>query len=101
MKEIVERDYKTYSGLILEKYFTQKLIESKQFSAIGNYWENGNVNEIDIVAVNDMKKQISFFEVKRQKSKININTLVEKSQNLLRKFETYKCDYVGLDMGDM
>ena len=101
VREIVERDYKTYSGLILEKYFTQQLIESKQFSAIGNYWENGNANEIDIVAVNDLKKQISFFEVKRQKSKININTLVEKSQNVLRKFEMYNCDYVGLSMEEM
>jgi AAA+ ATPase superfamily predicted ATPase len=101
VREIVERDYKTYSGLILEKYFTQQLIESKQFSAIGNYWESGNVNEIDIVAVNDVKKQISFFEVKRQKSKINIPLLIEKSQNLLMKFEGYTSDYFGLSLEDM
>jgi AAA+ ATPase superfamily predicted ATPase len=101
VREIVERDYKTYSGLILEKYFTQQLIESKQFSAIGNYWESGNANEIDIIAINDLKKQISFFEVKRQKSKINLSVLMEKSQNLLTKFESYTSSYVGLSMEDM
>ena len=101
VREIVERDYKTYSGLILEKYFTQQLIENKQFSMIGNYWESGNANEIDIVAVNDLKKQISFFEVKRQKSKINIPVLIEKSQNLLAKFEDYTSNYLGLSMEDM
>jgi AAA+ ATPase superfamily predicted ATPase len=101
VREIVERDYKTYSGLILEKYFTQQLIESKQFSAIGNYWESGNANEIDIIAVNDLKKQLSFFEVKRQKSKINLNSLKEKSQNILSKFNTYEFNYVGLSMEEM
>ena len=101
VREIVERDYKTYSGLILEKYFTQQLIENKQFSMIGNYWESGNANEIDIVAVNDLKKQISFFEVKRQKTKINLPILIEKSQNLLNKFEDYTPEYFGLSLEDM
>ncbi len=101
VREIVERDYKTYSGKILEKYFTQKLIESRNFSMIGNYWESGNSNEIDIVAVNDLKKRISFFEVKRQKSKININTLKEKSKNLSSKFETYTVQHIGLSLEDL
>jgi AAA+ ATPase superfamily predicted ATPase len=100
VREIVERDYKTYSSLILEKYFTQQLIESKQFSMIGNYWESGNANEIDIVAVNDLKKQISFFEVKRQKTKIDLTVLIEKSQNILTKFENYTPNYVGLSIDD-
>ena len=101
VREIVERDYKTYSGLILEKYFTQQLIDSKQFSIIGNYWESGNTNEIDIVAVNDLQKQISFFEIKRQKSKIDISILEKKSQNLLALFNGYTTHYIGLSMEDM
>jgi len=102
VREIVERDYTTYSGLILEKYFMQKLIESKKFSMIGNYWESGrNANEIDIVAVNDLKKQISFFEVKRKGSKININALKEKSKNLSNQFGTYKQHHIGFSMEDM
>jgi Holliday junction resolvase-like predicted endonuclease len=101
VKTIVERDYKVYSGLILEKYFTQRLIESKQYSAIGKYWESGNANEIDIVAVNDFEKQITFFEVKRQKSKIELGVLVEKSQNIARRFEGYSINHIGLSMEDI
>jgi AAA+ ATPase superfamily predicted ATPase len=101
VREIVERDYKTYSGKILEKYFTQTMIESKQFSAIGNYWESGNANEIDIVAVNDLKKRISFYEVKRQKSKIDIAVLTEKSKNISSKFDKYTIKHIGLSMEDM
>ncbi|MCL2682312.1 MAG: ATP-binding protein [Bacteroidales bacterium] len=102
VREIVERDYTTYSGLVLEKYFMQKLIEGKKFSMIGNYWESGkNANEIDIVAVNDLKKQISFFEVKRKKSRINIPVLIEKSENLSNIHSTYKKFHIGLSMEDM
>jgi len=101
VREIVERDYKTYSGRILEKYFTQTIIESKQFSAIGNYWESGNVNEIDIVAVQDLKKRICFYDIKRNPSKINIATLAEKSKNLEKMFEKYTPIYIALSMEDM
>ena len=101
VRTIVERDYKTYSGLILEKYFTQQLMESKQFSMIGNYWESGNANEIDIIAVNDLTKHISFFEIKRQKSKINLDTLVQKSQNVMNIFTGYTFKHIGLSMNEM
>jgi AAA+ ATPase superfamily predicted ATPase len=101
VRTIVERDYQTYSGLILEKYFTQQLIDSKQFSMIGNYWESGNVNEIDIIAVNDLEKQISCFEVKRQKSKINLKSLAQKSQNVMNRFKGYTFNHIGLSMEDM
>jgi Holliday junction resolvase-like predicted endonuclease len=79
----------------------QQLIENKQFSMIGNYWESGNANEIDIVAVNDLQKQISFFEIKRQKSKIDLSILEKKSQNLVTKFNNYTLNYTGLSMEDM
>jgi AAA+ ATPase superfamily predicted ATPase len=39
VRNLVERDYETYSGLVLEKYFRAQWIESKQFSAIGSYWD--------------------------------------------------------------
>lgn len=30
----------------------------KKYNTIGTYWERGNENEIDIVAVNDIEKDI-------------------------------------------
>ena len=47
VKNIVRRDYETYSGLFLERYFQEKLRLSYEYSAIGNYWERGNQNELD------------------------------------------------------
>ena len=75
VKNIVHRDYTTYSGRFLEKYFLEKLKLSNQYSDIGTYWERGNENEIDIIAVNDDFKTMLIAEVKRQSKKIDINKL--------------------------
>lgn len=101
VKEIVSRDYSAFSGRVLEKYFTQKLIESKNFNLIGNYWENNNQNEIDIVAVNELKKECVIAEVKRKKDKILISKLQEKAQKLQSKLSDFKIEYKALSLEDM
>ena len=42
LKEIIKRDYATYSGKILENYFIEKLMAIKQYNTIGTYWERNN-----------------------------------------------------------
>jgi hypothetical protein len=37
------------------------------FSTIGSYWEAGNKNEIDIIAINEYEKHVIIAEIKRQK----------------------------------
>ena len=101
VRDILERDYETYSGLILERYFRAKLIEAKQFSDIGNYWDRKGENEIDIVAVNDMEKRIVFYEVKRNAKRINLGLLEKKSTAILSQYHDYKVEYIGLSMDDM
>ncbi|MCK5820966.1 MAG: AAA family ATPase [Bacteroidales bacterium] len=101
VKDIVNRDYKVYSGRILEKYFTEILIESGDYSQIGTYWEKANKNEIDIVAVNERKKKMVIAEVKRQSKNISIPELQEKSKSLIREFSNYKTEYIGFSMDDM
>jgi hypothetical protein len=54
LKEIISRDYTTYSGKILEKYFTERLKAEKKYNIIGPYWDGKNQNEIDIVAINEL-----------------------------------------------
>ncbi len=56
VKDVVIRDFDTYSGHFLEKYFIEKLSLSKKYSIIGNYCEKGNKNEIDIIDLNQVKK---------------------------------------------
>ena len=101
VRAIVERDYETYSGLILERYFRQKLIESKQFSDIGNYWDSKGENEIDIIAVNEMEKQLCFYEVKRNKSRISLKLLESKAGGIAKQFSGYHVEYAGLSMEDL
>lgn len=101
LRTIVERDYPTYSGKLLERYFTEKLIASKNYSAIGTYWEKGNQNEIDIVALNDLEKTVLFAEVKRKKENISIPVLQAKAKNLLEQLKGYEAEFQGLSLEDL
>lgn len=101
VKNIVERDYNVYSGRILEKYFTDKMMQEGKYSDIGTYWEKGNQNEIDIVAVNDYEKRLVLAEVKRNKDKIKISVLQEKSSSLINNFSKYSIEYIPLSLDDM
>ena len=101
VKDIVNRDYTTYSGKFLEKFFLEKLKLSNQYSDLGTYWEKGNENEIDIVAVNDNEKTMLIAEVKRRSQKIDINKLKSKSEKLVSKHKNYNVSYLGYALEDM
>ncbi|MDR0833748.1 MAG: AAA family ATPase [Candidatus Symbiothrix sp.] len=102
LKDIVNRDYKTYSGQILERYFREKIRKEENLSAIGAYWESGNRNEIDIVAINEYEKRAIIAEVKRNAEKINLNILQEKAETLVSKqLVGYTIEYRGLSMEEM
>ncbi|MEA3523740.1 MAG: ATP-binding protein [Campylobacterota bacterium] len=101
VKDIVNRDYTTYSGRLLERYFIEKLKLSNQYSDIGTYWERGNKSEIDIVAINDDSKTMLIAEVKRQAKKIDINILQEKAIKLMSKYKKYDVHFLGYSLDDM
>ena len=101
VKEIVRRDYKTYSGRVLEKYFTDKKLGERNYSAIGTYWEKGNQNEIDIIAVNEIEKRLVISEVKRKAENINITELKQKAESLTKQFKDYTITYEALSMENM
>ncbi|MDR0799687.1 MAG: ATP-binding protein [Dysgonamonadaceae bacterium] len=101
VKNIIQRDYQTYSGLILERYFREKLMETENLSTIGSYWESGNQNEIDIVALNEYENTAIIAEVKRNKDRINLNILQNRAGNLVKQLSGYTIEYRGLSMEDM
>ena len=60
INRILDRDLSTYSGSILEKLFIEIVGYAPDYGLIGNYWEKGNLNEIDIVAIDDIDKKNLF-----------------------------------------
>ena len=101
VKEIIKRDYPVYVGRILEKYFREKLILTKCYSAIGSYWESGNQNEIDIIAINELEKQMLIGEVKHNPCALNMKILEEKAHNIVASHSKYMIQYVGFSIDDM
>lgn len=101
LKEIIKRDYSTYSGAILEKYFIEKMVEEGIYSNIGTYWEKGNINEIDIVAINDIEKSAIIAKVKRKKENINLESVKSKAKNLLTGLPNYHVEFLDLSIEDM
>ena len=89
IRQIIERDFDVFSGKMLEKYFVNQLSKSEKYTNIGCYWERGNVNEIDIVAINSDSKIIDLFEVKINPLKINLSELKQKSIKLQQKYPDY------------
>ena len=104
VKTIINRDYETFSGLMLERYFRRVLIERQAYTRIGGWWDRKGENEIDIVAENELDEEATFFEVKRKADNIDMKVLENKAAAFLRatgEFKGYKISYKGLSMDDM
>jgi len=98
LKEIVKRDFSTFKGRFLEKLFIALLKEKQSYTEIGSYWERGNNNEIDIVAVDEIDKKILICEVKLLARRLNRDVLIQKSVKLLKKYEGYSVEYRQLSL---
>jgi AAA+ ATPase superfamily predicted ATPase len=104
LKRIIERDYATFSGKILERYFREKMIEQGGFTRIGAYWDKIGENEIDLIALNELDKVAQIVEIKRNEKHIRYNALKEKARNMMDKtgqLKDYEIVYQGWDMDDM
>jgi len=104
LKEVVTRDYPTFSGKILERYFRALQIEQMRFTRIGGYWDRKGENEIDMIAVNELDRTADVIEIKRNAANINLDKLKEKGAYLMKatgELGDYKVAYKGLSMNDM
>lgn len=104
VKTIISRDYETFSGKMLERYFKHALMESKAYTRIGSWWDRKGGNEIDIVAENELNDEAIFIEVKRKEENFDSVALNEKVVAFIRatgKFKDYAVSQKGLSMTDM
>lgn len=101
IKDTLRRDYSTYSGRGLEQFYRDLLAETRQYNRIGSYWERGNQNEIDLVAVNDLEKEGVIAEVKINKRNVSLETLKRKSKHLIADFPGYRFQRLILGLEDI
>ena len=101
LREYIGINYEQYSGLILEKYFRDKIAEDERVTEIGSYWDNRGENEIDIIALNKLDNKAIIAEVKRNPKKLNRSIMEGKSKTINKELAKYTCELRGLSMEDM
>jgi len=116
LEKIMTDDYPTFSGIALERWFRQRMMESCRYMKIGGWWVNkdgkkakldnnskGNADdfEIDIVA-ETLEGKVEAYEVKRNIKRYSQSRLEEKVAQMQR--HTYRKNDViiaGLSMDNM
>jgi AAA+ ATPase superfamily predicted ATPase len=104
LKALIMRDYPTFSGRILERYFRNKLIEEGVYTRIGGFWDRKGLNEIDLIAMNELSQTARIIEVKRNPANMDMEKLRRKGDAFQRdtgQLKDYQIEYAGLSMEDM
>lgn len=88
LRQIVQDDYTTYSGMILERWFRQKMKESGEFEAIGSWWAGARGRkaeqyEVDIIGMPfEANAAVVVAEVKRHRKNFKPDKFAEKTDML-------------------
>ena len=104
LRDILRRDYETFSGIALEGYFRQKFVEERRYTKIGGWWDRRGENEIDLVCDDSADGRLDFYEVKRDASRIDLKRLQEKSVAFFQKNPDMKdrtVSFNGLSLRDI
>ena len=105
LRRIIDEDYPAFSGLMLERYFRLKMVESHRFASIGSRWERKKgkeSNEIDIVGIFPGDKKAVVAEVRRQRRNYDHKLFMEKVEHLKTSIlAKYEIDTKLLTMDDM
>ncbi len=101
LRSYIINNYEQYSGLLLEKYFREKMTETESITDIGNYWDNKGENEIDLIAFNRFEKTAVIAEIKRNAKKIDLKILEQKATTLNKNLANYTVELRGLSMNEM
>lgn len=104
MRTLIRRDYATFSGRMLERYFYDKTAESGRYTILGRWWDRKGENEIDLIAANEIDKTAEIYEIKRKRRNINIANLDNKVKTMLphvNLLNGYNIEICGFDMENM
>lgn len=104
LKKIIHRDYSTFSGYMLEKFFRDKAKISQSYTSIGNYWDRKGETEIDFIGIDELEKRIDFAEIKRQKDNISLGKVEQKVNDFLTQhyqFNSFTPNIFAWSLEDM
>ncbi len=77
LSDIIKRDYDGLSGLMMERYFVRKFQEEGRY-IVGKWWDRKGTNEIDLVVVNPVAKEVWVYELKKNESRYDETSFKEK-----------------------
>lgn len=101
LKELIDKGYEQFSGMMLERYFRKQYAEKERVTEVGRWWDKNGENEIDLIAVEKLDKRVTVGEVKRNEKKISMQTLEDKFANLRPHFRGYDVQFISLSLKDM
>ena len=101
LRRLVDRDFTTYAGHLLEKMIRQQLADSQQFSAIGQYWQRNGENEIDVIALDELDKTAVIGEVKMQSKNVNLEKLKIKAEAIGKHLAGFEVTYRAFSLDDV
>jgi len=78
LKQNMVRGYEQFSGRTLERYFHEMVMETGQYTKVGNWWDRKGENEIDLIALNEFDHTGLAAEVKRNPDKLSLSELRRK-----------------------
>lgn len=104
LREIINRDYDTFSGFALERYFRELFIESGDWTRIGAWWDRKGENEIDLLAENEIGGTYAVCEIKREKRRIDLDIVKGKYNAFIKasgKWKRANPQFIALSIDDM
>ena len=103
LAEIIERDYSTVSGWMMERYFIRKFEEEGRF-IVGKWWDRKGENEIDLIVADPIKKEAWIYELKKRGERYNAKAFKEKVNKVVAQtpeLAKMKIHVGSLSMEDM
>ncbi len=98
----ITKNYEGFTGRTLERYFQDKVMETGQFTQVGNWWDRKGENEIDLIAINEFDRTGIAAEIKRNVHKISMTKLQQKIDMLPKKdFGEYQLQLRSFSLDDM
>lgn len=108
LRKMVAEDLDVFTGQALEQYFWWKFVKESDYISMGAWWDRKGENEIDLVCERPTGKKrsssLTFFEVKRDAARIDLNALKAKVSAFFEKhpeMENGEPKLAGLSLKDM